>query len=196
MFDEDTGTVFRDVVTLALAGFVAIVVLVLPWVNPPVVPASAAVDLPGDVIFEAVWPTGVDVDVDQWVLAPGGTAVGYSNKCDAVCNLLRDDLGTQSDTLAINHEMSVCRGIVPNGEYAMNLHLYRAVSGDLPVSVSVKVSVRDGAGKARDIYTGTVELDRLGHEATVVRFELLESGSAAPGSLHHLFVPLRAKAAT
>ena len=32
---EDDGTVFRDVITLCLFGFVTIVVLLLPHLNPP-----------------------------------------------------------------------------------------------------------------------------------------------------------------
>jgi hypothetical protein len=33
--EDDGGTVFRDVITLALAGFVATVMLLLPHINPP-----------------------------------------------------------------------------------------------------------------------------------------------------------------
>ena len=33
--EDETGTVFRDVIMLALAGFVAMVILLLPHINRP-----------------------------------------------------------------------------------------------------------------------------------------------------------------
>ncbi len=33
--DDEGGTVFRDVIMLALAGFVAMVILLLPHIQPP-----------------------------------------------------------------------------------------------------------------------------------------------------------------
>ena len=48
---DDDGTVFRDVIMLALLGFVTIVVLLLPHLNPPV-KASEPVRPPGNVVVE------------------------------------------------------------------------------------------------------------------------------------------------
>ena len=39
--EEDTGTVFRDTIMLALAGFVSVVVLLLPHINPKAKEAEA-----------------------------------------------------------------------------------------------------------------------------------------------------------
>ena len=48
-FDTDSdGTVFRDVIMLALLGFAAIVMLLLPHLNPPV-EVTAAAPPPGNV---------------------------------------------------------------------------------------------------------------------------------------------------
>src|SRR5690606_40575934 len=110
-FDDDAGgTVFRDMIRLALAGFVAIVVLLLPHINPPG-DAKAVVDPPGNIMVEAVWPEDLDVDVDLWVQAPGDTPVGYSNKSGRFFNLLRDDLGQVADATKLNYEVSYSRGI-------------------------------------------------------------------------------------
>ena len=38
--DDTGGTVFRDVIMLVLAGFVVIVLLLLPHINPPAVAAK------------------------------------------------------------------------------------------------------------------------------------------------------------
>jgi hypothetical protein len=122
--EDDGGTVFRDVIMLALAGFVAMVVLLLPHLNPP---GKAALDNsqpPGNVIVEVRWPDEIDSDVDLWVEAPGDVPVGYSNKGGVIFNLLRDDLGKRADATGMNYEVSYSRGI-PAGEYTVNVHLYR-----------------------------------------------------------------------
>jgi len=191
MFDDDTSTVFRDVITLALAGFVAVVILLLPWVNPPGTKQEAEASPPGDVVFEASWPEELDSDVDQWVMAPGDMPVGYSNKGGVLCNLLRDDLGHTRDPLQLNHEITVCRGIRTEGEYAMNLHLYRNAGGELPVPVRLKVSVRGPDGNVREVLRTRASLKRVGREITVVRFRLDEAGSLVPDSVHSLYKPLR-----
>ena len=90
--DEDAGsTVFRDVIMLALVGFVAMVILMLPYIHPPGAKASDQIAPPGNVIVEIRWPDQIDADVDLWVQAPGEVPVGYSNKGGRVFNLLRDD---------------------------------------------------------------------------------------------------------
>ncbi|NIR29905.1 MAG: hypothetical protein GWN84_11450 [Gammaproteobacteria bacterium] len=191
MFSDDTSTVFRDVITLALAGFVAVVILLLPWVNPPGTKEESKGNPPGDVIFEATWPDEFDTDVDQWVAAPGDVPVGYSNKGGLICNLLRDDLGHYSDPLEVNHEITVCRGIQTAGEYAINLHLYRNGTRTLPIPVYLKVSVRSPEGNTREVLRTRATLNRVGREITVVRFKLTENGTLVTDSVHSLYRPLR-----
>ena len=117
--DAADGTVFRDVIMLALLGFVAIVVLLLPHLNPPV-QATEATQPPGNVIVEVRWPDEFDSDVDLWVEAPGDVPVGYSNKGGRIFNLLRDDLGHIGDTTGLNYEIAFSRG-TPGGEYTVSL---------------------------------------------------------------------------
>ena len=97
--DEDVnGTVFRDVITLALCGFVAVVILLLPHLNPKQeAQAAVANAVPGNVMVEARWADELDSDIDLWVQAPGDVPVGYSNKSGVIFNLLRDDLGRNAD---------------------------------------------------------------------------------------------------
>ena len=86
--DGDDGTVFRDVIMLALLGFVTIVILLLPHFNPPV-SATEAAPPPGNVIVELRWPDDVNADVDLWVQGPGDaplvtpTRAGASSICCA-----------------------------------------------------------------------------------------------------------------
>ncbi|MFD0386762.1 hypothetical protein ACFQ4K_01335 [Tistrella bauzanensis] len=108
--DDGAGTVFRDVITLALLGFIAVVILMLPHLNPPRKLDAAEINAPGNVIVEALWAADLDTDVDLWVKAPGDVPVGYSNKGGVIFNLLRDDLGRYGDATDSNHEVSYSRG--------------------------------------------------------------------------------------
>jgi hypothetical protein len=189
---DDTGTVFRDVITLALAGFVAAVILLLPHINPPGVKSADAMDPPGNVIVEVRWPDELDADVDLWVEGPGDVPVGYSNKGGKLFNLLRDDLGRRSDATELNYEVSYSRGIVA-GEYTVNVHLYRNLSRQLPIPATIVASVkRSSMESARQLVSTKVALGREGQELTVFRFRLDADGNLQPGSVHSLFKPLRA----
>lgn len=191
-FDNESGdTVFRDVILLALSGFVAVVLILLPHLHPPVEAKEAPP--PGNVVVEINWPSKIDADVDLWVEAPGDKPVGYSNKGGRVFNLLRDDLGQFRDLTDVNYEVAYSRGVV-EGEYTINLHLYRNKSNVLPIPVTMVASIKrtDGANLKR-LTSAKVELNHLGEEVTVIRFALNKAGEIVPGSTHELFKPLRSK---
>lgn len=192
-FEEETpgGTVFRDVILLALLGFVAIVVLLLPHLNPPEAEGKMAAPAPGNVIVEIRWPDGLDTDVDLWVQAPGDVPVGYSNKGGLIFNLLRDDLGLRGDATALNYEISYSRG-VPAGEYTVNVHLYRNNEKLYPIPVTVVASVkREVEAQLKQLVTTQVHLNRENEEVTAFRFALDGAGELVPGSVHSLQRPLR-----
>lgn len=190
--DDGSNTVFRDVIFLALAGFVAVVLLLLPHLNPPAT-ANEGTPAPGNVIVELNWPSQIDADVDLWVEAPGDVPVGYSNKGGTIFNLLRDDLGKQADVTDINYEVSYSRG-VPAGEYIVNVHLYRDMSGQLPLPATVVVSVKASSDvAAKRILSSKVTLTHQGQETTVFRFTLDDQGNLVPGSVYDLPKPLRSK---
>jgi hypothetical protein len=191
--DEDVnGTVFRDVITLALCGFVAVVILLLPHLNPKQeAQAAVASTVPGNVMVEARWADELDTDVDLWVQAPGDVPVGYSNKSGVIFNLLRDDLGRNADPTQLNYEVSYSRG-VPPGEYAVNLHMYRNKSKVAPVKVTIVTSVKKpNSESAKQILTSSVDLMVENQETTVYRFKLTDAGELVPGSVNSLPKPLR-----
>ena len=196
LFDDDDGgssTVFRDVIMLALVGFVALVIIMLPHIQPPGAETTGEIISPGNVIVEVRWPDEVDADVDLWVQAPGDLPVGYSNKGGAVFNLLRDALGKRADATGLNYETSYSRGIPP-GEYTVNLHLYRNPSQLYPVQATVVTSVkRDTAERAEQLLASEVLLLSDGEETTVYRFRLTEAGDLVPGSVHSLLKELRSR---
>lgn len=187
--DAAAATVFRDVILLALLGFVALVILLLPHVNPPE-KKSADLMTPGNVIVEIKWPERIDADVDLWVKAPGDGAVGWSQRGGTIFDLLRDDLGYMNDLTAANHEMAYSRG-VPAGDYVVNVHMYRNEVEIWPVPVHVIVSVKLSVEKpARQILLRKVELLRVDQELTVLRFQLNESGGLLPHTVNDLFTSL------
>lgn len=195
LFDEEgnDGTVFRDVIMLALLGFVTIVVLLLPHVNPPAKAVEATAP-PGNIVIEVRWPDDVDVDIDLWVEAPGDKPVGYSNKGGRTFNLLRDDLGVTRDITGLNYEVAFSRG-TPPGEYTVNLHLYRNAKKLPSIPVTVAASLKPNPNSQMvSIANKKVELSREGEELTVMRFSIDTQGNLIPGSINTLQKKLRASA--
>ena len=196
--DNQSGTVFRDTIMLALAGFVSLVVLVwlivllLHFINPPAETESTKSDPPGNVIVEAFWPEDRDVDLDLWVKAPEDIPVGYSNRGGLFFNLLRDDLGIYKDPTPINYEVAYSRGINP-GEHIVNLHLYREdLTAFKPFEAQVVVTVVNPQTKIRQqILESTVLLDEIGKELTIFRFKLDEEGNLNQDSINNEYVQLR-----
>jgi hypothetical protein len=188
--DQSHDTVFRDVIFLALAGFVTVVLLLLPHLHPPK-EAEAAIRSPGNVIVEIRWPDEIDADIDLWVQAPGDTPVGYSNKGGTIFNLLRDDLGRRGDTTELNYEISYSRG-VPAGEYTVNVHLYRNSGGYVSIPVTISVSVKAKSNEsARRVLATELLLENEGEERTAFRFSLDDKGRLMRDSVHDLPKPLR-----
>lgn len=190
LFDDgDDGTVFRDVIMLALLGFVTIVVLLLPHLNPPTKLTDE--QQPGNIVVELHWPDDMNTDVDLWVQAPGDKPVGYSNKGGTIFNLLRDDLGQRGDTTDLNYEISYSRG-VPAGEYTVNIHLYRNTGGYVSIPVTVSVSVKSRSNEsARRLLATNLVLENEGEERTAFRFSLDDKGGLIRDSVHDLPKPLR-----
>ncbi len=160
--------------------FLIIFILVLLPQNLEVAQAEDAVP-PGSVVVQVEWQPGINVDVDLWVQAPGDTPVGYSNKGAKFFNLLRDDLGNESDTTPLNVEYAYSRG-QPAGEYTVNLHLFRALSGSDAIPCRVRISIRRGSGRIAVVFERDVVLVYQGQELTVQRFTLDEHGEVVAES--------------
>jgi hypothetical protein len=190
--DEATFVIWTDNSLLLLGGFILIVVLLFMLINPPKPKEESKDNSHDGVLVEIQWPTNSDSDVDLWVKAPGDVAVGYSNKQSKYFDLLRDDTGqTYDDGLGNQrHEEVYSRGI-PAGEYIINVHSYRVGSVSLyPILVRVKVSVKVN-GFIKEIERTQVSLTHINQEVTAVRFTLGADHYEVPGSINHLFQPIR-----
>lgn len=188
-FEDDTsGTVFRDVILLALIGFVAMVIMLLPHIKTTTEEAQDH-KAPGNVIVEMHWPTDLPYDVDLWVRAPGQQPVGFWNQGGRVFNLLRDDLGGEGDATRENYEISYSRGITA-GEYVVNVHMYGHLPNGVTIPVTVVVSVRQKFDTTRQILKTVVELYRRNQEETAYSFRLTKEGDLIDGSVSTLRKPL------
>ena len=185
-FDEDdsTGTVFRDVILLALIGFVAIVIMLLPHIRPTQ-KESQEVSAPGNMIVEMHWPNEMPYDVDLWVKAPGEHPVGFWNLGGTTFNLLRDDLGGEADATKENYEITYSRGI-PQGEYVVNVHMYGPLPKDVVIPVNVVVSVKTPGNETRQLLKSVVEMKKHNQETTVFRFKMDSDASLVDGSVSTL----------
>ena len=112
-FDDASRTIFRDVMLLALSGFVAPVAMMIPFISPPAeAEQETSTTEPGTVIVEIHWPPELDTDVDLWVKAPGDRPAGHSYKGGAWVDLPRDDLGHFNDLTEPNYRIVFGRAIV------------------------------------------------------------------------------------
>ncbi len=184
------STVFRDFCLLLVMGFVVMIIWMFPFLNPPANEKQA--DPPGNVIVHITWPSGNN-DVDLWVRGPGEPrAVGYSNKSGVVWNLLRDDLGSTFDFTDLNYENAYSRGTI-KGEYIFNVHCYNCTQFPITVKMEVSISMEGTGGKTSIVKLAVTQLDLVsrGQELTAIRFRLSADGRMLPGSLNHIYIPLR-----
>ena len=181
---------FRDMLFLLVFAYLVIGAVALAHVRKKQEEVSGATP-PGSVIVDIHWDDKIDADVDLWVQAPGDVPVGYSNKAGMIFNLLRDDLGHSGDPVSMNYEISYGRGLWP-GEYTVNAHLYRSADGRFPVPVTAKVQVRSSDGIVKNLLQSSVQLDHVGQETTIFRFQLDDKGHLVPGSLNRIHKDLRA----
>ncbi len=178
---DSSGTVFRDVLMLALIGFVAMVVMLLPHISKTQDETDEHTP-PGNVVVEMHWPDELPVDVDLWVQAPNDVPVGFWNQGSQFFNLLRDDLGMEGDASGRNYEVSYSRGILA-GDYTVNVHMYGKIPAGVVVPVRVVVSVKAKYDSLRQILQTSVELQRRNQEETAFRFRLSGDGELVPGSV-------------
>lgn len=190
--EDDNDTSFRDMITLMLSGMVVLIMVLIVHIGKNATSEKTKDSTaPGQVSVEITWDPKHNSDVDLWVQGPGDVPVGYSNKGGQLFNLLRDDLGKHADASDVNFEISYTRGLVA-GEYTVNVHWYanKSMVADEPVSVVVSTKERDDA-PAIQVLTTKVKLTQEGQELTAFRFKLDAKGKVVPGSVHHVFKPLR-----
>lgn len=177
------GTIFRDVITAGLVAFMALVVLLISFIEIPEDSPSQ-----GAILIELDYNYGYDTDVDLWARAPGDGKVGFLNKSGKIFNLLRDDRGDYGDITPYNHETMISRGI-PDGRYTVNVHAYSNPEGKWPVECYVNIIIKGPNSVSPARIQRLVYLERPSQEITVVNFDI-RNGRLDHSSLTSIFRPL------
>src|SRR3989344_2753223 len=139
-----SGTLMRDLAFSIAFVFIILFLFLVPFIKPLKAEKDAVIKMPGNIMAWISWPDYVDVDVDLWARAPGDQSVGYSNRAGNTFNLLRDDLGNSRDTTKLNYEVIFGRDM-PNGQYTVNVHLFRNGSQLTKVLVEADVFISYGS---------------------------------------------------
>lgn len=187
-FDNSSGdeinVVFRDMLTLALAGILVILMILLPHINPPKKENSEDIKTPGNLIVELIWDKNINVDLDLWVAGPSGGPVGFSNQNGKLFNLLRDDLGNFNDITELNYENSFSRGI-PDGKYSVNVHWYTNSAKVEQVNARIVVSIKKNETRTttKKVLTREITLTDVGREVTIFNF-MIEDGELIPETVN------------
>lgn len=179
-------TIFRDVPWAYAIAFLALLILVIPFLNPPEVEDEAA--QPGNLAVQIEWAAGTS-DVDLHVLGPNSPRdVYYNHKSGPVWNLLRDDLGNPDSR--VNYENAYTRGR-PAGRYVINARCYRCEESEFPILVEVSVLMkRDYDSTLKKLYEGSTFLLHDQDEVTLLQFEMDEDGNVVPESKNTVYVPM------
>jgi hypothetical protein len=129
------------------------------------------------------WPSESKDDVDLYVSDPLNQIVYFRQKQIGLMSLDRDDTGREQNMVTLpdgrvvqsqfNEEQVNIRGII-EGEYVVNLHMYRK-SDNLPTKVEVAL-FKSGAGGDMEIHKQMVTLTTEREEETAFRFTLTRDG--------------------
>lgn len=189
-----SNRVMNDLLFLINLGFLAIIILILPYINPAAEQKLTDPPPQGNMVVQLFWETGADCDLDLWTQVPYKSGhdfpIGYSNKGSVTGNLLRDDLGSFADTTNRNNEVFYSKGLF-DGEYRVNVHLYALKTCQLPVSARIEVGYKktDDAPYQYLFYKNIV-LTFPGQELTVMRWTMKDS-ALVTGSEHNTPIQLR-----
>jgi hypothetical protein len=173
-FDPFSVMLFKALQVVAFLFFIALLVM-----NPEA--KQGKIDTKAEFIITMSWPDSHPDDIDLYAEDPLGNIVWYHEREAGFMVLDRDDRGGANNTIVVNgrkvtspirQETVSIRGIVA-GEYTVNVNHYLATTGQ-PVPVSVKVEKVNP--NVEVIYYNTLNLERTGHERTVVRFRVAENG--------------------
>jgi hypothetical protein len=184
----------NDLLFLINLGFLAVIILLIPYINPEALKKDTQPPIEGNVLIQVDWQKGKACDVDTWVQFGDERPVGYSNKGSEVLTfaLLRDDLGNSMDENNINSEFLSSQG-VPDGDYTINVHMYNNPACPYPVAVHVEVGYKvEKQSPYIPLFFRDVELLYRGHEVTVARWTMNDK-KLVPGSEHDTPIALRSQ---
>jgi hypothetical protein len=137
-------------------------------------------------LIKVVWAGECEDDVDTYVSDPLAHLVFFKRLQDGLMNLDRDDTGSSNNMItlpdgrvvksAYNEEQVEIRGVI-EGEYIINLHMYRKAN---PIPTKVVVTLYKVAeGEDVQIHEKVLTLAEQRQEETAFRFTLTKGGEVA-----------------
>ena len=171
---------FLDLLFNTLLCFAALFMLSFMLINPS--KNDNNVQSKADFMITVTWPDEIDNDVDTYVRDPQGNLVAFMRREEGLMHLDRDDLGNRNDTIQTplgpivhpeNKEIVTLRGFV-QGEYIVNVHMYRRTDGLATTEVIVQLDKVNPLFKT--IVIKRVKLGLSGDEKTAFRFKLDKDG--------------------
>ena len=172
-----SNTSFLDILFNTLVGFVLLFIIAFLLISP--VKKKKEIEQKAEYVVTVTWPGDMSDDIDSWLEDPTGKVLYFRKKEVGLMHLDRDDLGNLNDTQLVpgvglvnypyNREITTIRGIMP-GEYVFNVHLYRKVSKDSSIPVTVILEKLNPHVKL--LYSKTVTLSDFWEEKTIIRFVL------------------------
>lgn len=183
---SSANVVFRDIIFNCLLVFLLLTSLLMAHVHLPTAEETGAIDQPGQMYVELVWPAQNNVDVDLMIKDPNEEITFFRNSATRAFNLVRDDRGLLNDTTGVNFEHAFSRAL-PDGWYVINAYIYALNDGQLPVDVNLIVNLKDFEmieGPSEQAISETVTLDAVQQELTLARF-LVVDGKVDQTSISH-----------
>jgi|GEM_PF-2484465 len=178
------NVVFRDIIFNCLLVFLLVTAILIAHVHPVPEEETGAIEQPGQMYVELVWPSANNVDVDLMIKDPNDEVTFFRNSATRAFNLVRDDRGSLNDTTGVNFEHAFSRAL-PDGWYVINAYIYALGEGTLPVDVQLVVSIKDFEvvnGPSEKALSQSFTLDGVQQETTLVRF-LVVDGKIDPTSI-------------
>jgi hypothetical protein len=138
-------------------------------------------------LITADWPVALDSDVDLWVVGPSHKPTFYGSRANGCAALDRDTLGYSTSLITLqdgsvvqqesNKETTSLRCIEP-GRWDVGVNLYSDRELDKGAkSIKVHVEVNDLNPIVHTLFSGNVELKKVGQTINVVSFEMAQDGS-------------------
>ena len=172
---RETSTSFVDLLFIISLGFLLLLFIILPFLNP--IAKQGTIDPPVKMMVEMTWDDESTRDIDLHMQGPVEPTVNFLYKDNGYMTLKRDDLGTRNDTYVVdgvavtvkqNYEI-VTTSALPDGWYAVNVHYYSSLGDPLEVCIRVTNLARFGIA-----FEGCVQLAPR-QEKTVISFKVVDN---------------------
>jgi len=175
-----SSTAFIDLLFNIIVGVAFLFMIAFLLINP--VSKKNDVESKADYLIILTWDNKSHDDIDLWMRDPVGKIMSFKSKDVGFMHLDRDDLGNRNDTIQTplgpvvhpeNKEIVTLRGFV-QGEYIVNVHMYRRTDGLATTEVIVQLDKVNPLFKT--IVIKRVKLGLSGDEKTAFRFKLDKDG--------------------